>query len=67
MIEALLVVDREGRSLLLAEGRQTFPFAAGALQRDAARDHGRTGRRALISSRNESENFIGSSEPVPRG
>jgi hypothetical protein len=41
VIEALLVVDREGRRLLLIEGRQTFPFAPGALQRHAARDDGR--------------------------
>ena len=38
VIEALLVVDREGRRLLLVEGRQPLPFAAGALQRHAARD-----------------------------
>ncbi len=39
MIEALLVVDGEGRRLLLVEGRQPLPFAACPLQGHAAGDH----------------------------
>ena len=39
MIEGLLVVDGEGRRLLFVERRQAFPFATGALQRHAARNH----------------------------
>src|SRR5262245_27430012 len=53
VIEALLVIDREGRSLLLIERRQTLPFTPGALQRHAARDHGgdRQPRPDLIEER----------------
>jgi hypothetical protein len=41
VIEALLVVHREGRSLLLIEGTEADEFAATALQRHATRDDGR--------------------------
>ena len=40
VIEALLVVDREGGSLLLVEGRQPLPFTPGALQGHAPGDDG---------------------------
>ena len=59
MIEALLVVDGEGRRLLGVERRQAGPFAARscAISR-AAPTTCDTGRRARISSRKSGGNFI---------
>src|SRR5689334_16876112 len=39
VIEALLVVDGEGRRLFAIEGRKSLPLATGALQGHAARHH----------------------------